>query len=218
MTQRLLRYAGSILLLLTACTQTPPKEPEFATVKPANLRPPPQNNGAIYQSGYDMRLFEDNKARRVGDILNVTLRELTRANKADGLDAKKEDKANAAVPLFFGMAAALDTELSAKREFKGAGSANQSNSLNGNISVTVIEVLPNGNLKIRGEKRVTLNQGDEFIRLSGIVRPVDIDPTNSISSDKVADATIMYIGDGATADSSKRGWLGRILSSPWFPF
>lgn len=218
MFKQVIREIGFLLLWLTACTQTPPKEPEFSTVKPANLRPPAQNNGAIYQAGYDMRLFEDNKAMRVGDVLNITLRELTRANKADGLNSTKENSASGSAPMLFGMPTKIDTELSATREFKGLGTANQSNSLNGNISVTVVEVLPNGNLRVRGEKRVTLNQGDEFIRLSGIVRPVDIDPTNTVASDKVADATIMYIGEGAIADSSKMGWLGRIFSSPWFPF
>jgi Flagellar basal body L-ring protein len=84
--------------------------------------------------------------------------------------------------------------------------------------VTVIDVLPNGNLSVRGEKRVALNQGDEFIRLSGIVRPVDITASNMISSDKVADVTIMYVGEGALADSSKMGWLSRVVQSPWFPF
>ena len=104
-----------------------------------------------------------------------------------------------------------ETKLTAKRDFKGEGAANQSNSLSGNISVTVVEVLPNGNLNVRGEKRVTLNQGDEYIRLSGIVRPVDIDSANTITSDKVADVTIMYIGEGAMADASKMGWLSRII-------
>jgi flagellar L-ring protein precursor FlgH len=108
--------------------------------------------------------------------------------------------------------------MTAKRKFTGSGAADQSNSLVGDISVTVIELLPNGNLKVRGEKRVTLNQGNEYIRLSGIVRPVDIAADNTISSDKIADPTIMYTGDGAMADASKMGWLARVIYSPWFPF
>jgi flagellar L-ring protein precursor FlgH len=112
----------------------------------------------------------------------------------------------------------LETKLASKKEFTGTGAADQSNSLSGNISVTVVELLPNGNLSVRGEKRVTLNQGDEFIRLSGIVRPVDISTSNIITSDKVADVTIMYVGEGAMADASKMGWLARMVQSPWFPF
>jgi flagellar L-ring protein precursor FlgH len=219
-----LGFISFVLLLLAACTPMPPRDPEFAPVQPASLRPPIQNSGSIYQSGYDMRLFEDNKAMRVGDVLTIKLEELTQAKKADDLNAKKDLDVLVSAPTIGGMAMSSLTgndpamELAAKRNFTGAGAANQSNSLRGDISVTVVELLPNGNLKVRGEKRVTLNQGNEYIRLSGIVRPVDISPDNTISSDKVADATIMYIGDGAMADASKMGWFSRIIYSPWFPF
>jgi len=223
MTQKLI-FIGFVLLLLAACTPVPPRDPEFAPVQPASLMPPIQNSGSIYQSGYDMRLFEDNKAMRVGDVLTIKLQELTQAKKADDLSAKKNIDVLVGAPTVEGFAMSsltgndAETKLTAKRNFTGAGTADQSNSLKGDISVTVVELLPNGNLKVRGEKRVTLNQGNEYIRLSGIVRPVDIDPDNTIASDKVADATIMYIGDGAMADASKMGWLSRIIYSPWFPF
>jgi flagellar L-ring protein precursor FlgH len=217
MTQKL-SFIGFVLLLLAACTPIPPRDPEFAPVQPASLRPPIQNSGSIYQSGYDIRLFEDNKAMRVGDVLTIKLQELTQAKKADDLNAKKDNSVLASAPMIFGVPTSVETEIKTVKDFKGQGAANQSNSLKGDISVTVVELLPNGNLKVRGEKRVTLNQGDEYIRLSGIVRPVDIDPDNTISSDKVADATIMYIGNGAMADASKMGWLSRIIYSPWFPF
>lgn len=213
-----------ILLLLTACTPVPPRDPNFAPVQPASLMPPVQNSGSIYQAGYDMRLFEDNKAMRVGDILTIKFNELTQAKKADDLSTGKNEDVAVSAPSVAGFALSTltgndaKTELAAKRSFDGQGKADQSNSLIGDISVTVVELLPNGNLKIRGEKRVTLNQGDEYIRLSGIVRPIDIDPANTLSSDKVADATIMYIGEGAMADASKMGWLARAINSPWFPF
>jgi flagellar L-ring protein precursor FlgH len=213
-----LSFIGFVLLLLTDCTPLPPRDPAFAPVQPASLMPPAQNSGSIYQSGYDMRLFEDNKAMRVGDVLTIKLQELTQAKKADDLNAKKDNSITASAPMIFGVPTSVETEIKTVKDFNGKGAANQSNSLRGDISVTVVELLPNGNLKVRGEKRVTLNQGDEYIRLSGIVRPVDIDPDNTISSDKVADATIMYIGDGAMADASKMGWLSRIIYSPWFPF
>ncbi len=208
---------------LEACTPIPQRDPAFSPVAPADLRPPVQSSGSIYQAGYDMRLFEDHTAKRVGDVLTITLMEATQATKADDLNTKKETSMSASAPSMLGIAASaftgqsLKTELASTKEFKGAGAADQSNSLSGNISVTVVELLPNGNLSVRGEKRVTLNQGDEFIRLSGIVRPVDINSSNIITSDKVADVTIMYVGDGAMADASKMGWLARILQSPWFP-
>jgi flagellar L-ring protein FlgH len=211
-------FTGLVLLLLAACTPVPPRDPEFAPVQPASLRPPIQNSGSIYQSGYDMRLFEDNKAMRVGDVLTIKLKELTLANKADDLSAKKKNSLLAEAPMILGNPTSVETEIKTTKDFQGEGEANQSNSLIGDISVTVTELLPNGNLKVRGEKRVTLNQGDEYIRLSGIVRPVDIDADNTIASDKVADATIMYTGEGAMADASKMGWLSRVIYSPWFPF
>lgn len=218
-------WQAMILLSVTACTTPlPQRDPAFAPVAPADLRPPPQSSGAIYQSGYDMRLFEDHTAKRIGDIITITLLENTQAKKADDLKSKKDNQVSVAAPTIFGIAAStllgkdLKTELSATREITGTGQADQSNSLSGDISVTVVDVLPNGNLSVRGEKRVTLNQGDEFVRLSGIVRPVDITASNTITSDKVADVTIMYVGEGAMADASKMGWLSRVIQSPWFPF
>lgn len=212
--------------LLAGCAEMRPQmpDPAFAPVAPADLRPPVQNTGAIYQPGYDMRLFEDNKAARVGDILTIKLEEVTQAKKGEATNTNKNLNISASAPSIMGFALSAltgndaKTEIASKRAFTGQGKADQSNSLEGDISVTVTEVLPNGNLKVRGEKRVTLNQGDEYIRLSGIVRPVDIATDNTISSAKVADATIMYIGDGAVADAGKMGWLSRALLSPWFPF
>ncbi len=213
-----------VLPLLQACTQTPIRDPAFAPVAPADLRPPVQNSGSIYQSGYDMRLFEDHTAKRVGDILTITLLERTQAKKAADLDTTKDTKMSVTAPSLYTLGAAaltgkdISANLEANRKFAGEATADQSNSLSGNISVTVVELLPNGNLSVRGEKRVTLNQGDEFVRLSGIVRPVDINSANIVTSDKVADVTIMYVGEGAVADASKMGWLARILNSPWLPF
>lgn len=216
---------GVILVLwLSGCESLPKRDPDFSSVQPIDLRPPQQNNGAIYQAGYDMRLFEDHAARRVGDILTVTLDEQTQANKKSKLDASKGTSISVTAPTLFGVASQallghdLKTTASSAHEFKGTGQADQSNQLTGEISVTVVEVLPNGNLKVRGEKRVTLDDGNEYIRLAGIVRPIDISVSNVVSSSKVADATIMYTGDGAIADSNKTGWLARFFLSPWFPF
>jgi flagellar L-ring protein precursor FlgH len=214
------------LALLAGCAEMRPqmRDPAFAPVAPADMRPPVQNTGAIYQPGYDMRLFEDNKAARVGDILTIKLEEVTQAKKGDAMNTNKNMSISASAPSVMGFALSAltgndaKTEIASKRTFTGQGKADQSNSLEGDISVTVTEVLPNGNLRVRGEKRVTLNQGDEYVRLSGIVRPVDIAADNTIASAKVADATIMYIGDGAVADASKMGWISRALLSPWFPF
>jgi flagellar L-ring protein FlgH len=216
--------SGLLAVTLMGCESLPKRDPDFAPVQPADLRPPAQNNGAIFQSGYDMRLFEDYSARRVGDILTIKLTEATTALKKANASETKDTNVSVTAPTLFGMASSavlghdLETKMQANRTFKGQGDAQQSNSLKGDISVTVVELLPNGNLKVRGEKRVTLNDGDEYIRVSGIVRPIDIDTTNSLPSSKLADATIMYTGEGGVHDPSKVGWLGRILLSPLFPF
>jgi len=223
MMTRKLRFIVLMPLLLAACSAPLPKrEPSFSPVAPADLRPPAQSSGGIYMVGYDNRLFEDITARRVGDILTVNLQERTNSIKKASTKDSKEDKITARLPALFGLGALLlggdmETSTETKKKFEGKGDVGQSNQLSGLISVTVVELLPNGNLKIRGEKRVTLNQGDEFIRLSGIVRPVDIKPTNIIDSEKIADATFMYTGDGALNDANSQGWLSRALNSPWFP-
>ncbi|MEQ1635479.1 MAG: flagellar basal body L-ring protein FlgH [Methylococcales bacterium] len=221
---KLYKFFGVVTLamMLSACENIPQRDPAFAPLETVSLRPPVQNSGSIYQSGYDMRLFEDRSAKRIGDILTVRLVENTTAKKKSDLNAAKDTKLQASVPSLWGLGASvlgsdLSSQASASDAFKGGGGANQSNSLLGDITVTVVDVLPNGIMKIRGEKRVTLNRGSEYVRLSGMVRPVDIDTSNTILSTKVADATIMYTGDGAMADSSKVGWLGRFFLSPLFP-
>ncbi len=221
---RTFRFFVLLPIFLTACnTPLPKREPSFAPVAPADLRPPQQSSGGIYQAGYDNRLFEDHTARRVGDVLTVSLNENTQSKKAANSQDSKDDSISVSLPTLFGLGAILlgsdmKTSMDSSKSFKGKGNAGQSNNLNGRISVTVVEVLPNGNLKIRGEKRVALNEGDEFVRLSGIVRPVDISPSNIIDSGKIADATFMYTGEGAMADASAKGWVSRALNSPWFPF
>lgn len=230
MTRRFFSFV-LLTLLLTACsTPLPKREPSFSPVAPADLRPPPNSTGGIYQAGYDTRLFEDPMARRVGDVLTVQLREFTTSNQSANNKDTKKDNISLSLPTLFGLGSLLlgsdlSTSMVSQKEFKGEGKNEQRNGLSSTMSVTVVEVLPNGNLKVRGEKRISLNQGDEFVRLSGIVRPVDIGFNKSgdgfpnfITSDKIADATFMYTGEGATADASSAGWLSRVFNSPWFPF
>ena len=214
----------STVFVLTGCETLPDRDPEFAPVRPEALRPPIQKTGSIYQNNYDMRLFESQIARRVGDILMVTLAENTKAKKSADINVNKDLDITLTVPKLYGMdpsvvmGDALTNQITAKRNALGNGQANQSNSLTGSISVSVVEVLPNGNLKVRGEKRVSLNQGNEYLRVSGIIRPIDISATNTVSSSQLADATIMYTGDGAVADASRMGWISRSFFSWLFPF
>lgn len=233
---RILRLltTGALLLALQACASTPRKDPSFASARPIQPVVTQNNTGGIYQAGQVLALFEDMKARRVGDTLTVVLVESTSASKNAKTNTKKENTVDIASPTVFGSGVQFDAPrwmplanranndlsvgLSSSKEFKGEGDASQGNSLSGNITVTVAEVLSNGNLVIRGEKLLTLNQGDEHVRISGIVRPVDIRSDNSILSNQVADAQIIYTGNGMIADSNDMGWLARVFSSKWWPF
>lgn len=226
---RLFVVTLALPMLLIGCATAPHSDPAFAAVPPPVLVPPPYSQGSIYKAGYGLSLFNDSKAHRVGDILTVLLMEKTDASKKAGTKTKKSDDFSMdnptilGAPLSFplpglGMKGSLETKLAAKGAFDGSGDSSQSNSLSGRITVTVAEVLPNGNLRVRGEKRVTINQGDEYQRFSGIVRPVDIQRDNTVESTLVADAKIVYAGEGAVGDANTQGWLGRVFNSKWWPF
>jgi flagellar L-ring protein precursor FlgH len=171
-----------------------------------------------------LRLFEDLKANRVGDILTVRLVERTNASKNSATSTSKTTEATLANPTVFGRPLTKDGRplfegsLSGENSFDGVGSSSQSNSLVGDITVTVIDRLPNGNLLIRGEKWVTLNQGREFIRLSGIIRPNDIGPDNSLLSTRIADAQITYSSKGVLAAANRMGLISRFFNSVFHPY
>lgn len=179
--------------------------------------------GSIYMRNQGLNLFLDNRARQIGDVITVTLQESTNASKQSTTDTAKADSiAIPGVSLFgrdvtAGGASLLNNQLASKNAFSGKGSSTQSNSLSGYISVTVSEVLANGNMVVRGEKWLTMNQGEEFIRVSGVVRPGDIATDNSVPSWRLSDARITYSGKGALADANAQGWLGRFFNSVVFP-
>ncbi|MEM6817631.1 MAG: flagellar basal body L-ring protein FlgH [Pseudomonadota bacterium] len=209
--------------LMTGCGFGIPQRVDYSPPPPVIIAAPPATSGAIYQDGIDVRLFEDLRAHRVGDIITIRLNENTTASKSSSTATSKSGDADIATPNILGQDVTRDgnpilsAALSSETEFSGEGSSAQSNSLDGDITVTVVQRLPNGNLMIRGEKWVTLNQGDEFIRLSGIIRPADIAPDNSVASSRVADARITYSSKGVLAAANKMGWLQRFLQSMWFP-
>jgi flagellar L-ring protein precursor FlgH len=182
---------------------------------------PPASSGTIYQPARGLSLFEDVKARRVGDTLTIRLAEKTQASKSASSDASKESSVDTGVPIIGGKGITrngkdiLNSEWETEQDFAGKGSSSQSNSLSGNITVTVAEVHSNGNLLVRGEKWLTLNQGEEFVQISGIVRPVDIASDNSVDSYKVADARITYSGQGTLADANRPGLLTRFFIKLW---
>lgn len=218
--------ACGLILGLQGCAtlEEPARNPSYAPTMPPVPVPAQDNNGAIFQPVNGMALFEDVRAHRVGDILTVQLVEKTAASKQAATSTKKEQDIELGVDSLFGRdvmyngANPLNASVSASRDFSGDGASSQSNTLTGNITVTIAEVLPNGNMIVRGEKVLTINQGDEFIRISGIVRPVDVTPDNTVLSTKIANAEITYGGRGTLADSNKKGWLARFFDSPLWPF
>ncbi|MEJ2046139.1 MAG: flagellar basal body L-ring protein FlgH [Reinekea sp.] len=215
--------SGCSSVKVSSLPTTPkPGDPEYAPVPSDSLVPPPNSGGSLFAEAYGMNLYGDKKARRVGDIITVELNERTQGSKSSASSTSKTSGAAISGPklgiLGGGSMDALGASVEGDRSFSGSGGADQSNSLIGNITVTVSEVLPNGVLRVRGEKWITLNTGAEFIRIQGMLRPDDINLDNTVSSQKLADARITYSGAGAVANSSKQGWLSAFFNSPKFPF
>ena len=210
---------------LSGCGLFPAKQRKPDPVAVRVLPPPtPRTEGAIYQSGQQMELFADLKARRVGDLLTIRLTESTNASKSAATKTAKTTAVNNTGPTIFGktFTAAgvpiLTTTMNGADSFDGSGSSTQGNSLAGSLTVTVMDVQANGNLVIQGEKTLKLNQGDEFVRVSGVVRPADIRTDNTVTSDKVADAHISYSGRGVIDSSNRVGWLARFFNSAFAPY
>jgi len=221
---RIAMVAG--MAVLTACTaitrERPiPDDPKYAPIPAERLQMGESVTGGIYQTSRNFSFYGDQVALNVGDILTVVLQESTSASKSADTSYDKNDEVelNEANILgnninFKGMS--LLTDPSMDRQFEGEASSDQSNSLQGSISVTVSDVLPNGILRIQGEKWLKLNQGDEYIRLTGLVRPQDIGTDNTVPSSKVADARIAYGGTGEFDQVNRQGWLSRFFNSEWW--
>ena len=224
-------------LALTGCSHMQPiaDDPNYAPVMPEIDETPRPVMGSLYTPDQSLSLYEDIKALRVGDLITVVLNESTDGSKTSETDYEKKSDATIADPTIvgttpdFGLSKILpvplkttdnlnlQTSIAAERSFEGDGSSKQKNNLTGTITVTVTKVYPNGNLYVRGEKWIKINYGDEFIRLTGIVRPQDISPENTIKSSRIADARISYSGKGALADANNPGWLNKLINSPFWP-
>ena len=195
----------------------------FEPVDPAvSLASEKPSNGAIFQAGHSGLFATDQRARRVGDILTVTFNEIFAATKAQTAASSKADQFNVQLPTGLPniLTGGFDDQpgvnapgltAGTNRTFAGAGNAAQSNSFTGSLAVTVTRVFPNGNMEVAGQKEITLNNGNEYVRVKGIVRPEDISATNIVSSTRLADAQIRYTGSGHLADSSKPGWLSQFM-------
>jgi flagellar L-ring protein precursor FlgH len=212
------------LALLAGCAPFPKVEVrEPTSARPAPVVRAPQVNGAIYQQAAFRPLFEDNRARFVGDILTININENLTASQEKKSSASKTGSttmANPAVILPVGGSFGANTisvNGSSSNTFDGKGSTNSTNAFSGTITVTVIDVLPNGNLVVSGEKQIGNNRQVETVRFSGVVNPVSIVNGNTVSSTQVADARIELRGQGQVDEAQVMGWLARFFLT-FLPF
>ncbi|MDO7834104.1 flagellar basal body L-ring protein FlgH [Sphingobium sp. HBC34] len=195
------------------------REVEREYYAPTIVAQPPvaQANGSIFQAsmGYTP-LTSGARATSVGDIITIVLVERTQASKSSSADTSRDGSLGLTPPstgILSKLFSASDVAMGGNNQFSGKGGATQSNALSGEITVTIAQVFPNGTMMVRGEKALTLNRGDEFIQVSGLVRQADIGPDNRIASTRVADARIIYKGKGEIANASRQGWLQRFFSA-----
>ena len=171
------------------------------------------SNGSIYSTSSSGLFSSDRRAKKVGDILSVTLSETFSSNKAVTNSSAKADVIGAEIgPTgILRNFAGLGGTAQKTNTFAGSMATNQSNSLKGTISATIVRVFPNGNLEIKGQKRLRLTDGSEYVRLAGIVRPQDISATNTVSSNLIAEAEIEYVGSGTLSNESTPGWGSKFI-------
>jgi flagellar L-ring protein precursor FlgH len=185
------------------------------TARPAAPAAAASANGAIFQQASYRPLFEDPRARNVGDTITIVLNEQINASKKSGSDASKTQSTTESVPTVKGLPfktlQGMSVSGSSAAAFAGKGDSSSSNLFTGTITVTVIEVLPNNNLIVSGERQIGINQGSEFIRFSGVVNPTTIVNGNTVSSTQVADARIEYRGTGYIDEAQTMGWLSRFF-------
>ena len=197
---------------------------DFKPVKQERLTVHRKDNGAIYQSGMRVGLYEDTTAKYIGDVLTVILTENMNASATSNTNSSKDNKVELPGPTLAGNKVTKDgveilqNQFAGEREFSGQGTSAMNSSFNGKISVTVSKVLPNQNLVVRGEKMMVLNQSDEYVRFIGIVRPQDIAQDNTIQSTRVANVHMAYGGQGDLSKANKMGPLGRFFQSQAWPY
>jgi flagellar L-ring protein precursor FlgH len=214
---RLALAAATLALAACSTLNRPPKvdvaEPTSAL--PQAMPAPAINNGAIFQASQYRPLFEDHRARLVGDTITVQIVEKVSASQKSSSSIDKEGKLSAGItalpgisPNSFGRAAAAG---SSSNVFDSKGSTENSNDFSGTITATVTGVLPNGHLLIAGEKQIGVNHNVDVLRFSGQVDPRAIQPGNTVQSAQIANVRIEHRGRGAQAEANGIGWLARFF-------
>ena len=215
-------------LLLGGCAATPSDKMALRPLKPLRIpaQPQPMNahaaNGAIWQRGTNVALFQDTRAHRVGDLITILIAENANASKSTNTTIAKSDTISAGLTSLFGGRASLggytpSLGATSAQKFGGNGATTQSNTFTSTLQATVVQVMGNGNLEVSGQKEVMLNGGHEFIRVVGVVRAADVSPQNTVLSTQIADARVEYSGNGSVYDAATVPWLTRFFLSVW-PF
>lgn len=222
--------------VLAGCSIKEPAKPDtpyYAPVQMPTFESPKPVNGAIYHASTSRNIYSDGRANRVGDIITINLTESTQSTKQSTTNTRRQTNIDLPVPTILGKPLVLNkpepvnrlfngrefsSSIEGSNRFNGNAASNMSNQLSGNITATIHELYPNGVMLVRGEKWLTLNQGDEYIRVSGLVRPQDIGADNTVDSTRLADARITYSGTGPLAEANAQGWLQRFFSGPFMPF
>jgi flagellar L-ring protein precursor FlgH len=226
---------GLLALGLSGCATAPEPlahSPQFAPVIPVAIDKPRMATGAIYNGRHSDNFFGRSRNYRVGDLITVMLDESTRAGREQKGSVSREAENNVVPSGLVSKIMRLPDKLLGDKfdgslngvnlnkstiKSDGVGTAGQSASLTGAVSVTVVEVLANGNLMVRGEKQLALTEGAEVIQVSGIIRPDDVSPNNMVQSRRLANAQIAYRGTGDMAAVAKTGWGTKALLKIW-PF
>ncbi|HID00462.1 MAG TPA: flagellar basal body L-ring protein FlgH [Piscirickettsiaceae bacterium] len=226
----LLLLCGAVLFL-AGCSSAPERMQKFSyePAYPVNIPAQPQpKNGSLFQGNQTMTLFDDARAHRVGDIITINLIEKFKANKKD---ESKYSRNNDLDPGGISLFGRTDSQILAeaqglfsplkvagsKTAFQGKSDVKQDSSITGKIAVMVTEVLPNGNLVVRGERWITVSDGEEVVRFAGIIRPQDIQPDNTIDSTKVADVRLIYQDTGYAGDVTRPSAAQKWFTKYW-PF
>ena len=210
------RLALIVLAVTAGCTTVPPTNVhQPMTARPSPRFEAPGGNGAIFQAGYSKPLFEDRRARYVGDTITI---KITESTTATAKNSNKLDKSNAQSASVTGLAGlpgkgllGLNLAADSSTAFSGKGEAANNNAFTGSITVTVIDVMPNGNLMVSGEKQLSIGEEQEFVRISGVINPSFVDFSNTIESSKVADARIEYKSAGQLSEGQFMGWMARFF-------
>ncbi len=210
------------------------KQPSPPANQEAALRNPPvetyptpalRSEGSLFSDDSRLDLFADMKARRVGDVITINITETSKANKSANTSLSRSNTLGGSASAILGQDEAnmgglgrmLNLDVSSNSSFSGSGSTRRDESMTARMTARVIQVLPNGNLVVRGSQEIMVNNEKQYITVQGVVRPSDIGADNSVLSYRIADARIDYTGEGDVSSKQREGWLARFFNVVW-PF